>query len=268
MSYVAGLNLTFEIPLIDAAGNSVDATAVSYKVVDSNDTVLVPDTVLAGYVAGTDASVTVSAAANTLPNGELKGAREIVLTCTTPTGQALVSFVYILESVSGSLVRGVNSIVNLAGAEMIVSTLTEVTGWTSATKEQRTNALLEAYRRLSLLRLTLFDNDDDSANGAYPRVYPIYGAINTLDDLSSTEILSLDPKLLKALSQAQVVEADVILSGDPLEARRRDGLVLETIGEVKQMFRGSKPLETPVSRRALKFLGHYVLMGAKKVGRA
>lgn len=263
MSYIAGLALTFEIPLVDGAGNSVDATAVSYSVLDGDGTVLVASTPLAGYVAGSDAVITVPSGANTLDAGEVKAAREISLICTTATGQALVTKTYIIEASTGALVRGVNSLVTLGSADMIADE-TQCSSFLAANTGQKTNALLEAYRRLSLLRFNFrkWDIDDDS-RAWYPN-----GGNGSLEDMSASALLGIEPKVLKAISYAQVAEADSILSGDDAESRRRTGLVLETIGEVKQMFRNGKPLELAVSRKALNFISAYVVMGSKRIGRA
>lgn len=263
MSYIAGTDLTFEIALVDAAGNAVDATSVEFAVYDGEGAELLPFATLTGYTAGSDATVTVPATYNTLAPAVLKAAREIVLKCVTPNGVALVSKTYVVEQASGSLVRGVNSLVTLASADMLAAEMTSAQAWTTAVKQQKINALLEAYRRLGRLRLIPLDNF------YYDRQRPFVSrAATSILDLSISEVLSLDAKLIAALSLAQVAEADVILTGDPAEARRRDGLILDTIGDVKQMYRGTKPLELPISRRALEYVSNYVTLGSKMVGRA
>ena len=263
MNYIAGTDLTFEIPLVDASGQSVDATSVEYSVLDGEGLTLLAYTALPGYTAGSDATVTVLATYNTLTGDIRKAAREIVLKCLTANGHALVTKTYVIESMAGTLIRGVNTLVTLASADMLASEMTSVGSWATASTQQKSNALIEAYTRLGNLRLFELDS-----------LYYDYADVNlkasrgSLLDLSQSEVLGLDEKMLAALSQAQVAEADHILSGDPAAESRANGLILDTIGEVKQMYRNSKPLKTPICRRALDYVSKYTSFSSKMLGRA
>lgn len=266
MRFTAGTDLTFEIALIDAEGNSVDATAITYTVTDGDGAALTGPTSLAGYTAGSDAVVTVPAALNTLTGTATKAAREIYLICTTATGKSVVTKSYMIEAATGQLVRGVNTILTIASADMLATDMLDTEDWFSATRMQKTNALIEAYRRLCMVRLTGLRYGMASAYDQPAQMTRIDRAFISLADLSVAEVLGMYPKVLAALSYAQVAEATVILTGSD-DDRRRSGLVLETVGEVKQMYRNGKPIELPISRKALSYISAYANFSAKAIGR-
>jgi hypothetical protein len=265
MRYVAGSDLSLLVPLADADGNPITATAAEFAVFDGNDVALVPFTPITPFTPGESVTVEVSELTNTIAAGVLKEVRVISVRCATSQGIKMASLTYILESQSGTLVRGVNTLVSLGTADMLAADMTRSQSWTNATRQQKINALIEAFARLGKLRLTPID--DDGVNG-YVNKNPFKKTRSTsITDLSVTEILALDGKFLAALSYAQVAEADVILSGDSIAERRREGLVADTIGEVKQQYKNGKPLELPISRRALDYLTPYTSLGVKAVGR-
>lgn len=265
MGFLAGTDLAFTIPLTDDGGAAFVAASAEFRVLDGEHVQLTPYAPVPGFVAGSgSALVTVLAAQNALPAGVVEAAREIELRCTlADSSRKLVVKTYTLQAETGTLVRGVNTIVTLASADMLADRMTAASSWLSSNRKQKIAALIEAYGRLSKLRLIPLDNFYYDRGSNPFRAH----TATSLADLSVSEVMELDGKLLDALAHAQVAEADVILSGDPIAARRREGLILDTIGEVKQMFRGGKPLELPVSRRALDYLSAYVSLGAKVVGR-
>lgn len=260
--YVAGTDLSFQIALANDDGVPIEATTAEYAVLDGAGAVLQPLTSLA--VNGSEAEVEVEAAYNMLPAGVVSDAREIKLHCQTEAGLVVVTHTYVIEAVSGALVRGGNTLVTLGTADMLASTMSGISGWKTATRRQKVSALLEAYKRLGKLRLTRHDTEFRDYTSA---PYPI-AAAGTLVDMTPSEVLALDAKMLAALSLGQVSEADAILSGDDAVDRRSDGVILETIGDVKKMFRGSKPLPLVVNKRTMGYLSAYVSVSTKVIGRA
>ena len=71
----------------------------------------------------------------------------------------------------------------------------------------------------------------------------------------------------EAAMQAQLAEANDVLEVDSIAERRRQGLILETIGEVKQMFSSIIPAQMAVSSKAMSYLSRYLASG-KKIGRS
>jgi hypothetical protein len=73
------------------------------------------------------------------------------------------------------------------------------------------------------------------------------------------QFVALPVRFKRALMLAQVAEADTLLSGgSSFEELRREGLMSMTVGESKQFFQSGKPLNLPVSRRAIGYLKPYV----------
>lgn len=263
MSYLAGTDLAFELSLTDADGNPIDATSVEYRVSDSKGRVLQESTSVANFAGGSEVAITIPAALNVLTTDQPKDVREISFICTLADGSKKSAWhIYFIESTVGSLVRGSNTMVSLAGAELLAEDIPSIKGWKSASRQTKQAALLEAYRRLGKLRFTAFSGFHYDLKDSFKRE-----EATSLLDLSTSEVLALDTKMTLALSLAQVSEADSILSGDSADSRRQEGLVLETVGEVKQMFRNGKPIELPVSRRTLGYVSKYMTVGSKVIGR-
>lgn len=269
MAFLAGTDLTFAINLLNSSGAPISAVSVEYRVVDGIDgTVLLDWTVLSGFTPGSVATVTVPAIHSTLPVGVNKGVRDIELRCTEASGakQMAVKF-YVIESPAGVLVRGVNSMVALAGAEMLAMEIPGLSGWLGANRDEKTAALLEGYRRLDKLRFPHFGSDYFDRSQIYSKP-----SLTSLSDLSQTEILGLEPKLVLALSMAQVSEADFLMSSqsDPRSSARDNGLIMDQIGEVKQMYRDTKPIGVglPVCRRTMSYLSGFTSFGVRVIGRA
>lgn len=82
-----------------------------------------------------------------------------------------------------------------------------------------------------------------------PRMWP----------LMTTALYSRYPTVFTtALCKAQVCEANVILTGDPIGDKIRSGLFSEKVGESSMMFRsGLGPLKTVVDRKTLEYLSGF-----------
>lgn len=250
MANVAGTDIALTISLKNPVNPSHIVAMADYRVIDEEGTVLVDWQNLPTVSLGAESvTITVPASANALKENQTRGGREVEISVTTPNGEEyIVSKTYLLADRSGELAVGENTLVNLAGAELIVGEIPGLQAWTSANRNDRTAALIEAYRRIAGLPIHC-----DAFRGF-------------LEDLTGNEVKTLDRKLLQAFSRAQLVEAENILAGEPNE--RSDGVVLETIGEVKKMFKNSKPLKLAVSRKTIDQIAAYVALGAKKVARA
>ena len=84
--------------------------------------------------------------------------------------------------------------------------------------------------------------------------------------LAATQYAQLPERFKLALRKAQVTEADNILGDDVLGAKREAGIILDSVGQTKQMFRNTKPLDMPVSKRALRFLSYFLVFN-RTIGR-
>jgi len=272
--FLAGTNVTLVVPLTDRNGNPLTVSAIEYRVIDQDGAEVLPRASLTGFASGdASASVAVPAEKNTLAEGVLRAMRTVELYCTVAGNQMMLHGHYVIET-ANVLVAGVNSFQNYAQAEFTALSIPGIPGWTTAPEADRIVALIEARRRILKLSFTaLADTRDQSslfyvAEGSYKTSVPggIMGLAGDMEELSEAQFNALPPRFLEALRLAQVAEADAILNGDPIEQRRQKGLILDAIGESRQMFRDGKPLELPVSKRALGYLAKYTTFN-KRIGR-
>ncbi|WKZ86338.1 hypothetical protein N5B55_05130 [Ralstonia pickettii] len=277
-AFLAGTPVEVVIPLQDRSGNQLDVTTVDYRVVDHAGVELVPRTPLDSFVAGTDeAVITVPAELNVLPVGQARAVRNVELFCTVGGNTVMVGMLFAIEAAE-TLMVGVNTYQTLAQAQLTSMDVPNIPAWESADERDKAQALVEARAHINQLSFTLLMSNinfgQDSLNyvpeGTF---FSKYAATNgmfmfdgNLELLNPTQFAALPERFKAALRKAQVVEADAILARDPIAEGRRAGLVLESIGESKQMFRSAKPLELPVCKRALGYLSYFVTFG-KRIGR-
>ena len=79
-----------------------------------------------------------------------------------------------------------------------------------------------------------------------------------LKDLTSEEWGYLPTHFKDSLKQAQLIEACVILGGDPIGDRRDQGLLSKTVGESSEMFRAGMPTKHAISPTAMAELRGYI----------
>lgn len=276
--FTAGSAVQYTVPLQDSSGNPLTVEAISYRVTDENGVELVPMTVLV-FDAGSDSAVIpVSADKNVLATGAAAGMRAIELVCTDDNGnQFNLNAAYAIE-LPNRLVTGVNSFMTYAQAEFTALSLPNLDGWNAADERARVAALMDARSHIVQLSFTPLNSNvnwgQDSLNfipeGTYSTDYVgnsnMFLFNGNLDLLRPEQFASLPSRFIDALKRAQVVEADFILGGDSVEQKRRDGLIQDNIGESRQMFRQSRPLQLPVCRRALAYLSYFVTF-SKRLGR-
>lgn len=266
MIYIAETDITFDIPLVDSDGNPFQAVSISYSLLDGDGKVLLPSTTLEGYTVNENAAIVIVAYLNTLAVTENRAARQINLLCFTVAGtQIQVVKTYVIELPDRSLLKGINTFATLATANMLAEEMPTMKAWATATNRQKSNALIESYRRLGKLRIGGLNYNDD-----YVYVGRLRVSGSSFSDLSAAEILALDAKLLLVLAQAQVAEADEILSGDSdsLGDSSNSSVASEQIGEVKKTYNGKlPPIRLPVSRKALSYISAWTNISVKRVGR-
>jgi hypothetical protein len=277
--FSAGTDVTLSVPLQDKSGNPLAVSAIEYRVTDESNVELVAAMPLAGFIAGSDTAViTVAAAENTLGGGVARGMRNVVLACTVGGNSIYLRASYAIEE-GDPLVVGTNSFMTYAQAEFTALSLPNLDGWNGADEQSRIAALMDARSHIVQLSFTPLNSNvnwgQDSLNfipeGVYDTSYvgdsSMFLFNGNLDLLRPDQFASLPTRFVDALKKAQVVEADAILGGNSVEAKRREGLVQDNIGESRQTFRQSKPLELPVCRRALGYLSYFITF-SKRIGRA
>lgn len=251
-NYAPGSAVSVTFSLQNEAGQTLEPTALRWRVLDENDVVLVDWTPLAPPVPYQDTlELAIEPAATGLATGETRGLRSIELEVTTTAGSVTLSEQILIQAIT-ILRVGVNSFSTYGRAILTAETFTEqtVAGWHRETRrEERERALEEAHD--AIMRMPLF------VRGRPMREVIELGGYETLDD-----------RLKGALRRAQMLEASEILNADPTMMARRNGLLSMTVGESSQYFGTAKPFETPVmSRQAIRALSPWISYSLR-IGRA
>lgn len=271
--FLAGAPVTLTIPLQDRLGNPVAATAVEFEVLDKNG--VVKQARQAATVSGESAEVTVDAATNQLADTMARDLRTVKLYCQITGGESTISKSYVIEA-DALLIVGVNSFQTLEEAEMTAMDIFDMGDWDVMDDDDKTRALIDSRTRICGMSFNLLDMYRPQDNVSYvpEGVIGISKGIspwnikNQLADLTIEQYTLLPEKFKKALRLAQVADAAATLSPDPVEQKRAKGLILDTIGETKQMFSSGRPVTSPVAKKAMDYLRDFVITGSTlKIGR-
>jgi hypothetical protein len=277
--FLTGNEVTLSIDLVDDAGNALNVDAVQYRVVNHNGTIVVPLTNLTTFAAGDpQATVIVSASVNAMATGNTREIRSVELVCETEGGTLGFAKTYGLETLA-PLVTGINSFQSFPMGELTAMDMPNLDGWENASEQQKVRAMIDAREHICQLNFNLLNSNANFGQdqlayvpeGEYQSSYVAHNSLfifnGDLGILNETQFAELPERFKKALRQAQVAEANAILGGESNEARRQSGVIEDEIGESRQKYRDSKPLQLPVCRRALGYLSGYVTF-SKRIGRA
>lgn len=264
--FLAGVPVKSTIALADEFGNALTVDALEYSVSDQSGVVLVTRQPLAGFTAGqAQVEVITPASINTLSAGTKRSMRRVVLHCTVAGSVVDIVHRYVVQA-SDVLVPGVNSFQTFEDAMMTALDIPNLTGWENALDRERMAALVEARTRICTLNFSLMKANTWGMNslnyvpeGTF--ISPYAGLFNFSGDITwlpAESFLQLPPRFLEALRKAQVAEANAILGGDEIEAKRQAGLKEDTVGESKQVFREGKVLNMGVSKGAMRYLAMFL----------
>lgn len=253
---------------------TVDAapTAVRWRALDENETVLQDWTLIDPLPTGAELVVALEATLTSLPAGALRALRVVELELQTPLGTFVLSESVLLQGAT-QLAPGLNSFQSYYQALFLIEGqhADQISGWQHAERDQREKALVEAHLRLLQLPLALEFGasqtrlTDDAWLDARK-------SQRLLRDLAPADVLALHAPLLGALRLAQAAEANDILDPDSPRAAANAGLVSLTVGESSQTWRqgatgSSRAMEYPVCPRAIALLQRWLRYGAK-IGRS
>jgi len=263
--FSANTDVTLEVPLTDKSGNQLSVSAITYRVTDINGVDVIAATALADFEADSESAVIViPAEKNALPAGQPLSVRQAVLECQIEANKVRLTAFYALQA-DETLITGVNSFMTYVQAQFVALTMPGIDGWNAAGDQERTTALMEAWRRILRLRFTDIDKYRDQSSLFYgfegTRDTSWIGGNGIAGDLSlltPEQYQSLPVEFMAALRNAQLSEANEIMGGSSIDQKRREGLIQDNIGESRQMFRLGKPLDLPVSRATLRYLSGYV----------
>jgi hypothetical protein len=253
--------VTFQ--LVDESGASLAPTLLRWRVLDSNDSVLLNWAVVTLTGSPPSVSVTVPAINTALVVGELRGLRLVQLEVTSPIGVVVLEQAFLIQGET-SLVFGSNTFQTYAKALLLSTEFVsgQLPGWEAASRAERESALTQAYSRLMLAPIwTRSDADNDDQSRLTPDlVISQYGGL--LRHATLETLQNLQPRLIAALRNAQIVEANETLANDPIAAARAAGLISMTVGESSQFFSSSKTLDLPICDRAMAYLQPWIRIRA------
>jgi hypothetical protein len=252
-TFPVGTNAVVEVPFLDNDGSPVTPVALAYAVKDSAGEDVVPLTAIA-TLTGTSTDISI-------PNGLIStpGGYSIELFITVAGGEVLVQEEVFAVQPTVKLQFLVNTFQTRANALYVSGSIPNLIAWMGATKDDQTTALIEAFRRITLLNFFIpWPEVLDLQN----RIAPRYQSHLTprMWPLMTPDIWTIYPDYFKdALNRAQVIQANALLNSDPMADRRRAGVFSEKIGESSLMFKsGVRPLDDAVSRDAMNALAQFI----------
>lgn len=266
--YRAGSQPTITVPApVDAAGAVIPTTGVDYAIFNEKREEVKARAPLTGYsTGGAEINVKVEYTYNLLDADVTRALRRIEVYFGVEFGdERVISSTYVVQA-ADVLSLMVNSFQTLDEAELTAMDLPALLGWSAATDQDKLGAMASAYDnmcRLSFKYLTEADIqalDVTTDVDRYGRPYYYVPSMRTAGVDAWNDFTA---NFQRALRRAQVVEADILLAGDPVGDKRRQGIITETIGESK-IFLSPKPaLQFPVSRACLDQLQGFIYRSAR-----
>lgn len=247
-----GTDAVVEISFLDNDGDPVTPTALAYVVKNGAGEEIVGLTPIAD-LTGTSTEITV-------PNGLIAtpGGYSVELFVTVGSQVFVQEEIFTVQPVN-QLQFLVNTFQTRAQALYVAGSLSNMTMWLGASKSDQTVALIEAFRRITLLNFVISWPETEAQDFLQPRwrerLTPLMWPLMT------PVIWAEYPQYFKdAIARAQVIQANDLLTDDPMASRRRAGLFSEKIGESSMMFKnGVRPLDNDkVCRPALNELAQFL----------
>jgi hypothetical protein len=259
----------FTIPTVDDAGNQIEAVSASWELFDQRGT-----SIDAGVIADFDpaaGSVTfeIEAVSMGIPAGAGSAGREIVVSLVLADGDEIELRDFFLITNPQPLTLMANSFVTYPEAMALRQEFATLNGWDLADRARQGAALAEAYRRICRMSFRVPGYRTNQSNVGYAAYgtgieETLFGGNRCkVSTLTLAEFDALPEPFRRALGRAQMAEANVLLGGDPIGEKRRDGIISETIGESSAFFQSKPYLNLPISRQAYEELKRYVFLGIK-----
>lgn len=258
------VSLAIQLPFVGA--EKVVATALTVTLTDEADVVIGTLVVEASALASLpidqfEYELLIPGSMTALAAGSTSGVRLVSAKFTTSVGVITTRQDFVLTA-SQQLIFLQNSFVTYGLALMTRNDLPAMIGWDSSDENSRIAALKVAYSSLLTLRYRYpassgmeFSRDTDypDMDAAYfSRTGSVY--VGDLSDITPEHFAALPKRFKDALARAQVTEADVMLNGDSIGAKRRSGIISETIGESSMFLRQSPEVRLSVSADAMSHL--------------
>lgn len=244
--YEPGLDVAVTLPFVDISTDErLTPTALDYRVVDEVGAEVIALTNIPTFTASDgEYELVISAANNGLGAGVIRAFRKVEMRITVGADQYWVREGYILESVT-PLALLENSFQTYDESLLNVRDLAAMEGWEAANEQHRVAAMIQAYDYMHAFSYQMNYTDETYET-------------KSVDELTAENWTLLGDKQKHDFRMAQLVQANYLLGGNPIEQDIADGLQSSTIGEVSQFYRPRPSLSLPLCRDALKFVGRYI----------
>ena len=256
------ITLTFDM-LNPQTHEEITPVSASFSVYDEEGTALMENVAVTVSGGEETLDVTVPAANNVISGSN--GARTISLIVNTAKSNIFLSETYVLEQF-GFLTIPAESAMTLPQSMILSTQMAQqvIDIWSEVEDRERQAALREAWSRISRLPFDPWRMYETPPSDIAINIVDGNFAVNELDK----ETWDVLPGHFKtALKNAQLIEACVILEGDPTWDRRQEGLISKTVGESSEMFSARKPALTSMSPKSYREIRRYISRTIK-VGRA
>lgn len=263
-AYPENTDLSFEVTPVDADGKAYEGECtLKYELTDVDG-----KAVCSGELSESPFAIAIGAEFNRVGEERSTDIRFLKVTFLRPDGSLLSQqkLEYLLQG-DNPLVVGKNSFVTLEQSKLLFATIPGLEYAEKANETQLVNALAESYERIARLRFRFtaamrMENVGYISEVAWrPRAITDDDPLSlttrrfTLDEVTPETFEQLPEKFRKALAKAQIIESNAVLAPtDTVEERRRKGVILETINEVKMMFSSTTPIKNSVSSKTLSVL--------------
>lgn len=243
--YEPDLDVVVTLPFLDNTGEVVVPTALNYKIVDETGAEIVALTNIPVFTASDGQyDLAIDATNNSLGTGVIRALRKVELQITVGADTYWVRDSYILESQTPLEVLE-NSFQTYDEALLNVRDVASMEGWDAADESHRVAAMIQAFDYMHAFSYQMTYGDE---------TYETKG----IDELDATNWTNLLDKQRSDFRRCQLIQANYLLGGNPIEQDIADGLQSSTIGEVSQFYRPRASLVLPLCRDALKFVGRYI----------
>lgn len=214
-----------EVNYTNAIGEALAPSSATAVLLDGDGVQIVD--LGAVSVAEPAVTVTVPLAHNALPQDAAFDIRILEVSSVYPEGTVKRRFSYVIETeVRLEIMK--NTFMMYEYADATSRDFIDTSGWLLADENTRKTALIEAFKRLTYIPMKWVERDEVGQ--------PIPGTGQTIPRYLWPEIDADAFKLFsshfkRALRRAQFIEANNLLKGNTIDAKRRAGIVSETIGE-------------------------------------
>jgi hypothetical protein len=227
------LSFLFDKPVI---------SVTSVKVTSVNGSLFFP----VGTMAGSTVSVAIDGVSNKINNPTKS--RDIYTVKTTVLCDDALSYTLIQRYIvvlSDTLIVGVNAVLGFDGYLLTALDMTHLRSALDATQEEFSSALISAYFNVGKLPLVVNKEWRDDL-------------VISISESTTSDIDLYPAPFAAALRRAIVTEANFLLGDNPIEDRRRQGIISDSNGESAQFFRSKKPLQLATCAEAIEELSGFV----------